>query len=150
MTWITLTCYKTPLSVHHGLSRNPEWNKVTCVQRDLWYGSSVPIVRSEQNPVTFWWWRNDLHHYLMTMHPQIYCHMLVTRHGVFICNWIKLQIVTTSNYDAIVNSRNRLLNTAHAVFSVCYIFTSRCLLTDLNNALFFRAYVLIGWRLLQL
>jgi hypothetical protein len=36
------------------------------------------------------------------------------------------------------------------VITICYVFTSRCLITDLNNVLCLRAHVLTGWRLLQL
>jgi hypothetical protein len=40
-----------------------------------------------------------------------------------------LQIVTTSNYTAIANSYTQQFTTARTVFSVCCVFTSRCLIT---------------------
>jgi hypothetical protein len=40
-----------------------------------------------------------------------------------------------------------ILTAAHAVFSVCYVFYSRRLVTDLNNVLWFRVRVLTGLRL---
>jgi hypothetical protein len=58
-----------------------------------------------------------------------------------------LQIVTTSNYTAIANSHWVVHYSTFSVFSVCCVFTSRCLVTDLNNVFCFRTHVLIGWRL---
>jgi hypothetical protein len=55
-----------------------------------------------------------------------------------------LQNVTTNN-DSLIE-----LNTpkfTYKVFSVCYLFTIRCRVTDPNNVLCFRALVLTGWRL---
>jgi hypothetical protein len=57
-----------------------------------------------------------------------FCRAFVTRHGVCITNWIYLtlkEIVTTSNYSALTNSRPRLLTTAHT--------NSRCYVTAPNN-----------------
>jgi hypothetical protein len=46
----------------------------------------------------------------------------------------RLQIVTASNYKAVANSCNHLLTTAHTKCSQ-FVFTSRVLVTDPNNAL---------------
>jgi hypothetical protein len=48
-----------------------------------------------------------------------------------------LQSLNTSNYDAVTISLNLLITAAHAF---CYLFTSRCLVTDLNNALCLHPY----------
>jgi hypothetical protein len=61
-----------------------------------------------------------------------YCHVLVARRGVWIGIGVteQLQIVITSNQNALTNSHTLFLTTAHATFS---IFTSRCLVTAPNN-----------------
>jgi hypothetical protein len=43
-----------------------------------------------------------------------------------------LEIVTTTNYSGLANSRIRLLTTAHTKPSQ-FVFPSRCLVTDPNN-----------------
>jgi hypothetical protein len=55
------------------------------------------------------------------------CHVWITRHWVWISNWICWTLVTTSNYSALTNSRNPLLTTAHTVF---HVFRSRCMVTN--------------------
>jgi hypothetical protein len=50
-----------------------------------------------------------------------------------------LHIVTTNNYNALANSCARLLTTAHTKSSQ-FVFTSRFLITDLNNVLCLRPY----------
>jgi hypothetical protein len=50
-----------------------------------------------------------------------------------------LQMASTSNYSAIT----------YLIFTVCCVFTSRCLVTDLNNVLCFCAHVLTSWQLSQ-
>jgi hypothetical protein len=47
--------------------------------------------------------------------------------------------VTTNNYNAVANSRTRLLTTAHTKPSQ-FVFTSRFPVTDPNNVLFLRRY----------
>jgi hypothetical protein len=45
----------------------------------------------------------------------------------------KLQILTTSNRGTIANSHTLHFTTARTVFSVCCVFTSRCLVTASNG-----------------
>jgi hypothetical protein len=44
-----------------------------------------------------------------------------------------LQNVTTSNYSTVANSPSAIHNSTHKVFSVCCVFTSRCLVTVSNG-----------------
>jgi hypothetical protein len=66
----------------------------------------------------------------------------VTIGGVWIGNRNieHLQNVTRNNYDSLTELHTPKIT----VFSVCYVFTSRCLVTDLSNVLCFRAQVLTG------
>jgi hypothetical protein len=54
-----------------------------------------------------------------------------------------LQMVTTSNYDALANSCSHLLTTPHNKSSQ-FGFTSRFLVTDPNNVLYLRPYWLVN------
>jgi hypothetical protein len=76
----------------------------------------------------------------------------VNIHEVWIGNWIywTLTLVITNNYNSLTElhtAKDQSNHGTHEVFSVCYVFTSRCLATELNNVLCFRAHVLTGWRL---
>jgi hypothetical protein len=71
----------------------------------------------------------------MTTYVQtLYYHVLVTRHGVWIGNWIieQLQIVSIGNYNAISNLHTLQSTIAHANSSQ-FVFTSRFQVTALNN-----------------
>jgi hypothetical protein len=71
-----------------------------------------------------WLWHAFLSEVIKLLTPVAMC--LVTRHGVWIGNWIyKTQIITTTNYSALTNSRTQLLTTAHTKSSQ-FVFTSRC------------------------
>jgi hypothetical protein len=61
----------------------------------------------------------------------------MTRYGVWIGNWIYCTLITSnsSNYNATVNLHILQFTTAHANSSQ-FIFTSGCLVTYTNNALF--------------
>jgi hypothetical protein len=69
---------------------------------------------------------------------KIYCHVLVTTHGVWSGKWIYWTLVTCnySNYNALTNSHTILLTTGYAKSSQCVVFTSRCRETDPNSVLF--------------
>jgi hypothetical protein len=54
-----------------------------------------------------------------------------------------LQLVTTSNYNALTNSCTRLLTTAHTKTSH-FVFTSRFMVTDPNNVLCLRPSWLVN------
>jgi hypothetical protein len=47
----------------------------------------------------------------------------------------------------VTHSKDHCNYSKHAVFSVCYVFTSCCLVTDPNNVLCFCTHVLAEWRL---
>jgi hypothetical protein len=58
--------------------------------------------------------------------------------------------VSTNNYDSlteVTHSEDHCNYRAYKVFSVFYILTRRCLLTDSNNVLCFHAHVITCWRL---
>jgi hypothetical protein len=48
----------------------------------------------------------------------LFSRVLVTRHEVLIGNWIYLQIVPTSTYNAVANLHNLNLTTALAMYSI--------------------------------
>jgi hypothetical protein len=54
---------------------------------------------------------------------------------------------TTSNYSAISNTHPAVHYSMYWVFVICFVFTSRCLVTGPNNVASFRAHVLTCWRL---
>jgi hypothetical protein len=60
---------------------------------------------------------------------------------VWIGNWIYIRL--TGQIRVMLS----LFYTLHKVFSVCYIFTSRCVVTDPNSVLCFRFHGITGWRL---
>jgi hypothetical protein len=80
-----------------------------------------------------------------------YCHVLLTRHVVWIGNWIywRLISVTTNNYNAVVNLHTEQAATAHVKY-VCYVFAGRCLGTVFTRrrmeVLLLRYHVLTGWQ----
>jgi hypothetical protein len=57
-----------------------------------------------------------------------------------IVSYKKLQLYHQFAYSAFHYS-------TYYVSSSCFVFTSRCLVTDLSNVLYVRAHVLSGWRL---
>jgi hypothetical protein len=59
--------------------------------------------------------------------------MTVDRFGLDIGFIDHLQIVNTSNYNTITNFHTLQITTAHAVFSVCYVFTGRSLIMPSNS-----------------
>jgi hypothetical protein len=65
----------------------------------------------------------------------------VTIHGVWIGDWITehFQIVTTSNYSTITNSRTQQFTTAYTTSSQ-FVFINRFLVTDPNNVSCLRPY----------
>jgi hypothetical protein len=56
-----------------------------------------------------------------------------------------VQNVTTNNYDSPTELHTSKITVTTKVFSVCYVFTGRCLVADSHNVLRFRT-VLTGWR----
>jgi hypothetical protein len=61
---------QTCLRVRHTLSRQPYWRKAQCFQRDIPITILIHIVCWKWTLVNFYWWIDDLRHYLMKTHPE--------------------------------------------------------------------------------
>jgi hypothetical protein len=73
------------------------------------------------------------------------------RRSLLVIGFIEhLQKVTTNNFDGLTEihtTKNHCNYSTRTVFSVCCIFSSRYVVTDLNNVLCIRTHILAEWRL---